>query len=259
MNKAVTPSLIDTDLGWPIELVPILIKGKPSAYFNIVRGDNKKILGNCTIKYNVKQNHDFVKETLEHATKNGFRINFPESGIIDRDGKQVFVRFKTNAIYIGNDTVEESITVVHHHDGRNLANQSFCTYTFVDTGLSFNLPMITSQNLKDAACLKCSAEIIRSLRRMAAGKTSVLQINSIIGNLMNPDGKPMSSRKAAAHARLTESIFNLNPSSPWDVFKGIVNYSELIKTSKDRKASMFFGTSAKIVEAAFEMLSNDNS
>lgn len=257
MDNETSNQLIGSDLEWPIELVPIHVNGKPSAYFNIVRGDNGRVLGNCTVKYQVKQNVDFVSETLKHAKGNGFKISSHESGIVDKDGKQVFVRFKTKrSLTIGEDPVDEFVTVVRHHDGRSLANQAFCTYS-IDGKLSFNLPMITSQRLRDAACLKCADDIIRKLRLMSNTKITIQQVKQAVDTLINPKGEMMSSRKAAAHTRLTDTIFDANPKTVWDVFKSIVNYSEMIKTSKDRKSSMFFGGSAKIVESAFELLSKN--
>lgn len=259
MNEAIiADSLIGSDLDWSIELAPILVKGKPSAYFNIIRGDNKRVLGNCTAKYKLKQNADFVSETLQHAAKNGFKIHSHESGVVDKDGKQIFVRFKTKeSIAVGKDQVEESVTVVRHHDGRSLANQSFCTYIIQTDNLSFNLPMITSQRLKEAACLKCSAAILKRLRSMSNEKVTADRVKEIVDKLINPKNENMSSRRSAAHSRLTDSIIDMKAHTAWDVFKGVVNYSEMIKTSKDRKASMFFGTSAKIVESAFELLSSN--
>jgi hypothetical protein len=246
---------MDAELNWRVESVPILIKGKPTAYYDLVRKDNGHVLGNCTIKYEIKQNDEFIQETLMHAKLNGFNVTSYKSGTVDKEGKQVFVRIQTGQSFqIGKDTIDESITVVHHHDGRPVSNQSFCTYNIAGSH-TINLSMVASKNLSDVACLKCSKEIIDALRRMSKTPITVGDTQSIINQLINPNKMPMSPRRIALKEKLEHSIIDMVPSTVWDVFKGIISYSELIKTSKDRKASMFIGSSAKMVESAFHLLS----
>jgi len=243
-----------SNLDWPVVAVPVKLNGKPTAYFNIVRKDTGFVLGNCTSKYKIKQNSEFIKETLELAEANGFKVIAHRIGTVDKNGKQVFLQFDTGEYNVGGDNLSESVTVVHHHDGRVVTNQSFCSYV-MQNGSSFNLGMKAAKDIGGVMCLKCAEDIVNDLLSMYSASIERVDVNELVEFLTNPNNKTVSKRMQAIQNNLKKSISDIKPANAWDVFKGIIEYSESVKSSKDRKASMFVGSSARMVEIAFTYLS----
>lgn len=241
-------------LNWTIKKVPIIVNGKESAYFNLLRSDTNYVMGNCTSKYEVLQNADFVKQTLASAFEHGFSVNNYEAGKVDKNGRQVYVKIDTGTKHpIGSDTIHEHITVLHYHDGRPVDNQSFCTYDISRT-LSFNIEMVASKSIEDVTCLKCAKDIIKNLKQLTTFKVGFADLDVLIDKLTNPDNVAMTAKRQGQRDRLDQTINSKNPASAWDVFKAIVEFAETLKSSKDRKASMFMGSSAKMVETAYSFL-----
>ena len=156
---------------------------------------------------------------------------------------------------VDQDKIQENITIVHHHDGRPIMNQSFCTYE-ISSGLKFNIGMLASKEVGEVTCLKCSVDIINSLKKFSGLSITESQIEQFANHLINPEGNPnISTKKAIFKEKLIASIGS--PQNMWEAFKGVINYAESIKTSKDRHASMYTGSSAKMIESAFSYLNKN--
>ena len=245
-------NLSNAGLNWKVKKVPI----SGTSYFNLIKDDNGYVLGNCTAKYEITQNLEFIKNTLASAFDNNFNISNYSIGKVDKAGKSIFVKINTGKTHtVGSDVINENITIIHHHDGRPIMNQSFCSYK-IESGLSFNISMIASKNIDDVTCLKCASDIIDGLKKFSGLKITNHQIEKLVDNLINPEGSStLSPKKLNLKEKLIESIGS--PQNVWEAFKGVINYAESIKTSKDRHASMFTGSSAKMIESAFSYLNKN--